>query len=63
MAPAAIKKITPLSTGMQGGGQQAGPPDGGGGGAEYIMALHNTRIELRSNFIFFISGDKCIKFF
>lgn len=63
MAPAAIKKIIPLSTGTHGGGQHAGPPDGGGGGAEYIMPLHNTRIQLISNFIFFISGYKCIKNF
>ena len=53
--------MTPLSIGTHGGGQHAGPPVGGGGGAEYIMPLHNIRIQLTSNFRFFIWDHKCIK--
>ena len=46
----AIKKITPLSIGTQGGGQQAGPlplPGGGGGGAKLtLVASTNAAVKI-----------------
>jgi len=65
MAPAATKKMIPLSIGTQGGGQQAGlpvvPPDGGGAGAENTSSAVNIKTVAKTNLKFFIVVHKCIK--